>query len=175
MVAIGPWAGDCPAWGKGGQVMEKISETYDPALMEALDASGVAQSVTHQLRRTHNQFVNRFLHYFSEVNLRPVEFGVLALIAENPGRKQSEIAAALGIQRANFVVLMNELESRHLTERRSVPHDRRSYALYLTPAGESLLCEARRAEADFEADCLERLGGTRSRDQFLLLLRRLFG
>ena len=101
--------------------------------------------------------------------------GVLSLIAENPGRKQSEIAAALGIQRANFVVLMNELESRHLTERRSVPHDRRSYAIYLTPAGESLLCEARRAEANFEADCLERLGGPRSRDQFLQLLRRLFG
>lgn len=155
--------------------MEKISETYDAVDVDVLDASAVAQSVAHQLRRAHSQFVNRFLYYFSKVDLRPTEFGVLALIAENPGRKQSEIAAALGIQRANFVSLMNDLESRCLTERRSAPNDRRSHAIYLTPAGEILLSEARRAEADFEADCLERLGGARSRDQFLLLLSRLFG
>jgi DNA-binding MarR family transcriptional regulator len=155
--------------------MEKISETYDIAAEEALDASAVVQSVAHQLRRANGRFVNRFLHHFSRVNLRPAEFGVLALIAENPGRKQSEIAAALGIQRANFVSLMNELESRCLTERRSAPNDRRSHAIYLTPAGQNLLAEARRAEADFEADCLERLGGVRARDQFLILLARLFG
>ncbi|WLR95214.1 MarR family winged helix-turn-helix transcriptional regulator [Shinella zoogloeoides] len=155
--------------------MEKISETYEDGAEAALDASRVAQSVAHQLRRTHGQLVGRFLLYFSKVNLRPIEFGALALIAENPGRKQSQIAAALGIQRANFVALMNDLENRCLTERRSVPNDRRSHALYLTPTGESLLAEARRAEADFEADCLERLGGTRARDQFLVLLRRLFG
>ena len=154
--------------------MEKISETYDMVAVDALDASAVAQSVAHQLRRAHSQFVHRFLYYFSKVDLRPTEFGVLALIAENPGRKQSEIAAALGIQRANFVSLMTDLEGRCLTERRNAPNDRRSHAIYLTPAGESLLSEARRAEADFEADCLERLGGARSRDQFLLLLSRLF-
>ena len=155
--------------------MEKISETYELPADDALDTSTVAQSVTHQLRRAHGQFTNRFLLHFSRLSLRPAEFSVLSLIAQNPGRKQSEIAAALGIQRANFVVLMNELESRCLTERRSAPNDRRSYAIHLTPAGESLLADARRAEADFEADCLERLGGTRARDQFLTLLRRLLG
>lgn len=154
---------------------EKISETYESRTADGLDTSPVAQSVAHQLRRAHSQFTHRFLLYFSKVNLRPSEYSVLAMIAENPGRKQSEIATALGIQRANFVVLMNELEGRHLTERRSAPNDRRSHALHLTPAGESLLTEARRAEADFEADCLERLGGTRARDQFLASLRRLFG
>ncbi|RFZ86796.1 MarR family transcriptional regulator [Shinella sp. WSJ-2] len=155
--------------------MEKISETYDTCPSEALNVSAISQSVAHQLRRAHGQFIQRFLHYFSVVNLRPTEYSVLAMIAENPGRKQSEIAAVLGIQRANFVSLMNDLEERCLTERRNVPNDRRSHALYLTPSGESLLNEARRAEADFEADCLERLGGMRARDQFLALLARLFG
>ena len=159
----------------GGQAMEKISETYEFVVADAFDSSGIAQSVVHQLRRAHGQFVSRFLLHFSKLDLRPTEFCVLALIAENPGRKQSEIAAALGIQRANFVALMNDLESRRLTERRNAPNDRRSYALHLTPAGESLLADARRAEADFEADCLERLGSTRARDQFLTLLTRLLG
>ncbi|MCR6498108.1 MarR family winged helix-turn-helix transcriptional regulator [Shinella sp. CPCC 101442] len=154
--------------------MEKISETYDAPSVEGLDASAVSQSVAHQLRRAHSQFMQRFLHHFSVVSLRPTEYSVLALIAENPGRKQSEIAAALGIQRANFVSLMNDLEGRCLTERRSAPNDRRSHALYLTVSGENLLNHARRAEADFEADCLERLGGARARDQFLALLSRLF-
>jgi DNA-binding MarR family transcriptional regulator len=154
--------------------LEKIRETYQSAADGALNASTVAQSVAHQLRRAHGRFLNRFLHHFAEVSLRPTEFSALVLIADNPGRKQSEIAATLGIQRANFVVLMNELEGRRLTERRSAPNDRRSHALYITEAGASLLAAARKAEADFEADCLERLGGTRAREQFLTLLSRLF-
>ena len=175
MVVRRPHVGIPPAPGKGGQRMEKISKTDDMPPLEALDASAVSQSVAHQLRRAHGLFMQRFLHYFSAVNLRPAEYGVLALIAENPGRKQSEIASILGIQRANFVSLMNDLEDRCLTERRNAPNDRRSHALYLTPSGESLLSDARRAEANFEADCLERLGGARARDQFLALLARLFG
>ncbi|MCJ8054845.1 MarR family winged helix-turn-helix transcriptional regulator [Shinella curvata] len=155
--------------------MEKISETYNATSPEALAASTVSQSVVHQLRRAHGRFMHRFLHHFSAVNLRPAEYSALALIAENPGRKQSEIAATLGIQRANFVSLMNDLEGRCLTERRSVPNDRRSHALYLTASGQNLLSDARRAEADFEAECLERLGGTPAREQFLALLARLFG
>ncbi|WP_411034779.1 MarR family winged helix-turn-helix transcriptional regulator [Shinella sp. BYT-45] len=153
--------------------MGKTNETHGTAAAGNLDASAVSHSLAHQLRRAHGQFLQRFLLHFSRVNLRPAEFSTLVLIAENPGRKQSEIAAALGIQRANFVALMNDLERRCLTERRRPPNDRRSHALYLTPAGESLLAEARRAEADFEADCLERLGGARARDQFLTLLGRL--
>lgn len=65
--------------------MEKISETYENGAEAALDASRVAQSVAHQLRRTHGQLVGRFLLYFSKVNLRPIEFGALALIAEIRG------------------------------------------------------------------------------------------
>ncbi|WP_313523193.1 MarR family winged helix-turn-helix transcriptional regulator [Shinella sp.] len=117
--------------------MEKISKTYDVPPAEALDSSAISQSVAHQLRRAHGQFIQRFLHYFSVVNLRPTEYSVLAMIADNPGWKQSEIAAVLGIQRANFVSLMNDLEERCLTERRNVPNDRRSYALHLTPSGEA--------------------------------------
>lgn len=168
-------AGTLPAARLGRQAMEKISETYESDTAKALDASAVVQSVTHQLRRAHGQFFHRFLLYFSAVNLRPAEFSALALIAENPGRKQSEIAATLGIQRANFVPLMNELEGRSLIERRAAPNDRRSHALYITAAGTNLLVDARKAEADFETDCLQRLGGTRARDQFLTLLARLFG
>lgn len=168
-------AGTLPVAGRGRQAMEKIRETYEAPASNTLDACAVAQSVAHQLRRAHGQFTHRFLFYFSRVNLRPGEFTALALIAEVPGRKQSEIAAAMGVQRANFVSLTNVLEGRSLIERRNAPNDRRSHALYITPAGASLLADARKAEADFEADCLERLGGTRARDQFLVLLSRLFG
>lgn len=155
--------------------MGTAGEIDGPTTEGALGASLVAQGVVHQLRRAHGQFLHRFLLYFSAMNLRPAEFSALALIAENPGRKQSEIAGAMGVQRANFVSLMNELEGRCLIERRAAPNDRRSHALYVTPAGASLFADARKAEADFEADCLERLGGARARDQFLVLLTLLFG
>lgn len=155
--------------------MGTSGEIDEPNTGGALDASVVARGVVHQLRRAHGQFVHRFLLHFSTMDLRPAEFTALALIVENPGRKQSEIAATMGIQRANFVSLMNELEGRCLIERRAAPTDRRSHALYITPAGASLFADARKAEADFEADCLERLGSTRARDQFLALLTLLFG
>lgn len=153
--------------------MGKSSGNFEFSRGDAVDTSAIAHSVGHQIRRVHAQLFQRFLSRFSELDLRPAEFSTLMLIAENPGRKQSEIAAVIGIQRANFVALINELERRRLMERRMSPNDRRSHALYLTAAGEKLLSDARRAEAAFEADCLERLGGVRARDQLLTLLGRL--
>lgn len=140
-----------------------------------LDMSGIGPSVGFQLRRAQAAIFQTFLARFSSYDLRPTEFCTLVLIADNPGRKQSEIAAALGVQRANFVALINELERRRLIERRNAPHDRRSNALYLTTKGSALVADARRTEAQVEDEYTARLGGVRARDQLLILLGRLAG
>ena len=140
-----------------------------------LDMSGIDHSIGFQLRRAQALVFQKFLSRFSSYDLRPTEFCTLVLISENPGRKQSEIAAALGVQRANFVALINELERRHLIERRNAPHDRRSNALYLTTRGSTFVAEIRKAEAAFEDECMEQLGGARARDQLLTLLAKLSG
>jgi len=137
--------------------------------------SPLDQVIGYRLRRAQLHVFQQFMDHFAELELRPAEYSTLRLIGDNPGRKQSEIAEILGIKRANFVALINGLDQRGLTVRRQQPGDRRSHALYLTPHGEAFAHRANQVQADFEAHCVERVGGTAARDQLLTLLERLGG
>ena len=101
--------------------------------------------------------------------IRPSQFAVLVLIRSNPGLKQTAISKALGIQKANFVALLDRLEKRGLTERRTVGGDRRSFALHLTRAGETFVAKMEAAHSAFERRLTERLGPARSRQLLQLL------
>lgn len=140
-----------------------------------VDASNLEQVIGYRLRRAQLYVFQQFNHHFAELELRPAEYSVLSLIANNPGRTQSQIAESLGIKRTNFVPLINGLEKRGLTVRRKQPDDRRSHALFLTKKGEALVQKADQVQSDFEAHCVDRLGGSEARDQLLVLLERLRG
>lgn len=129
--------------------------------------------VGYRLRRAQLAVFQRFIAAFEPLNLRPAEYSVLVLIADNPGRKQTEIAEILGIKRANFVALINALDERGLTERRAAPGDRRANALYLTTEGTVFLEKARAIQDAFEAECVAMLGGPEQRDTLVRLLDRL--
>ncbi|MEQ8447068.1 MAG: MarR family winged helix-turn-helix transcriptional regulator [Pelagibacterium sp.] len=138
-----------------------------------LETGSTTDIVGYRLRRAQLSVFQRFLAAFEALDLRPAEYSALALIGDNPGRKQTEIAEILGIKRANFVALINGLEGRGLTERRAAREDRRANALYLTTDGARFLEKARAVQDDFEADCITRLGGPKARDTLLDLLGRL--
>jgi DNA-binding MarR family transcriptional regulator len=80
-------------------------------------------------------------------DLRPTDFSVLLVIEATPGLKQQEIGEALRIQRPNVVTILDQLQARGLVLRGTVPGDRRSYALTLTPEGRALLIKAKAAHA----------------------------
>ena len=103
------------------------------------------------------------------LNLRPAQFADLVLIRENPGFSQSTIGQSLGIQRANFVSLLDELEKRGWVERRSSKKDRRSFALHLTKQGEVFMKQANATHLDLEKSLTQRLGEQESK-LFLRLL-----
>jgi DNA-binding MarR family transcriptional regulator len=140
---------------------------------QRFDPSSVNDIIGYRLRRTQLRIFQRFIARFAKYDLRPAEYSVLALIAANPGSKQTEIAEALGIKRANFVALINGLEKRGLTLRRQPAGDRRSNALFLTPSGEQFVARANAAQAEFEAECVAKLGGQKARDQLMALLDML--
>ncbi|HVY83054.1 MAG TPA: MarR family transcriptional regulator [Steroidobacteraceae bacterium] len=123
------------------------------------------------LRRAQMLAYADFIAELADLNLSPGQFGVLTVIATNPGLRQSEVSAALGIQKTNFVAVLNEFERRGLAERRAAG-DRRSYALYLTAAGKALLRRARAAQARHEARLVEPLGPG-GRAQLISLLAKL--
>lgn len=140
-----------------------------------LATGAISGIIGYRLRRAQLHIFQQFISRFAALDLRPAEYSVLVLIGDNPGSKQTEIAQALGIKRANFVALINGLEKRGLTERRQVQGDRRSNALFLTARGELMIAEANLVQAAFEAECVERLGGEEARDQLMELLDRLIG
>ncbi len=128
--------------------------------------------VGYALRRAQLATVTRFVGALKELDLRPTQFAVLTVIKENPGVRQTEVCTALGIQKANFVPLLNELQRRGLALRKVGVADRRSSALHLTVQGEALLQHARELHDSYEAGLEARLG-SRGRDQLLGLLSRL--
>jgi DNA-binding MarR family transcriptional regulator len=128
--------------------------------------------IGYWLRRAQVWAVTGFLETMKEVDLRPTQFSVLILINENPGIRQTEVCASLGIQKANFVPLLNELERRGLAVRKVGAPDRRSSALYLTPQGETLLQRANQLHAQWEGQIAARLGA-RGQEQLRELLQKL--
>ena len=140
---------------------------------EPLNASGTGDIVGYRLRRAQITVFQRFLSVFDQMGLRPAEYSVLVLIADNPGRKQSEIAEALGIKRANFVTLADGLEERGLIERRASTGDKRANALHLSEVGATFVSRARSLHEEMEQGLVDQLGGTAARDTLFALLARL--
>lgn len=136
-------------------------------------ADVVTGIVGYRLRRAQVAIFQQFAALFAEHELRPADYSALALIEANPGSKQIEIAKALGIKRANFVALINGLEARNLVERRLPANDKRSQALFLTPHGTERIQVYNAVQAEFEAQCVAKLGGPAERDQLMELLGRL--
>ena len=137
-----------------------------------IDVGPLAGKVGYALRRAQLAVFDEIITAFAEVGLRPAQYAVLVLLDHTPGSKQSDVAGALGIQRANFVALFDSLERRGLARRCPTPNDRRSYALYLTEAGQEVLARAARLEAVHEAQLDARLGPG-GREQLLRLLRQV--
>ncbi len=131
--------------------------------------------IGYKLRRAQLGVFQDFLLTFSKMKLRPAEFSVLAMIADTPGQKQTEIAGQLGIKRANFVALMDGLERRGLAERRKTEADKRSHSLHLTPEGVRFVKKMSALWREHEDRLVARLGGPAERDRLIALLDRILG
>lgn len=138
-----------------------------------LEVPPMATIIGYKLRRAQLYVFQDFIETFARMKLRPAEFSVLAIIAETPGLKQSEIAEMLGVKRANFVALMDNLEKRGLAERRKAKTDRRSHSVHLTDEGSRFVRRMTAMWAEHENRLIERLGGTDERDRLIELLDRL--
>jgi DNA-binding MarR family transcriptional regulator len=128
--------------------------------------------VGYALRRAQGVIFADFNDTLVGLGLRPGQFAVLTLISQNPGASQSSISAALGIQKANFVATIADLERRGYVTRRKSESDGRTYALDLTAGGRRLLERAAKLQSVHEARVTARLGA-RGREQLLELLAKL--
>lgn len=135
-----------------------------------LDMSQLPEFVGYSLRRAQIAVFEDFMRSVGQTDLRPGQFSTLLIVDANNGAKQSEVAAALGIQNTNFVALINHLEKRALLERRAL--DRRSYGLHITRQGKELLQRALELQDAMEKS-YEEILGPGGRQLLLGLLARL--
>ncbi len=124
------------------------------------------------LRRAQLAVFADFGEKLAELQLRPGQFAVLIAIDHNPGVTQSDVCQLLGIQRPNFVAVIDDLEARGLARRTSSAADRRSNSLLLTAAGKRLLQRAVDLQREHESRLARRLGPG-GRQTLLELLSRL--
>ena len=107
-----------------------------------LDLGALPDLIGYVVRRAQIAIFQDFYRTLAPLDLRPAEFSVVLVVGRNPGVRQRRVGEALGIQASNLAVLIDRLVERGLMERRPNPADRRTVALHLTQAGETLLSEA---------------------------------
>lgn len=126
----------------------------------------------YRLRRAQLSVSAGFELALRELGLTPGQLSVLVVIAHNEGLTQSDVCAALGIQRANFTPLLHELEARGFAIREVLPADRRSNSLRLTLLGREVLARALALHERLERRITSCLGAG-GRSQLVELLQKL--
>lgn len=133
---------------------------------DALDAQ-----IGYNLKRASALAMNDFAVELADAALRPVTYGMLALIDERPGIRAAELCRRLGMKSANMAPLLAELEERGLVERDDHADDRRVRVLTLTQMARNAMPGWRRQVRRHEDRFLQRL--TKKERATLLRLLRL--
>jgi MarR family transcriptional regulator, lower aerobic nicotinate degradation pathway regulator len=100
-----------------------------------------------------------FAKALEPLGLRPPHFGVMQLIASDPGITQQELADRSLIDASSMVAVVDELEEFGFAERRPHPGDRRKHSVHLTADGKRTLERARTVAGKLAQDILAPLEG----------------
>ncbi len=92
-------------------------------------------------------------------SLRPVEYTVLTLIAENPGGSLVRLARALSVTPPNISTMVDRLESKGLIAREASEQDRRAHVLHVTAKGAELVRKATQKIVTAESEALSLSAG----------------
>ena len=113
-----------------------IAKRAEPA---ALDYGKLPTYLGYNLRRAQAAVFADFEKRIGPLDVTPGQFGLLALIAANPGISQIELARAVGLDKSTVSPAVDKLERRRLITRQRSDDDRRASNVALTAEGETLL------------------------------------
>ncbi|MGG7517712.1 MarR family winged helix-turn-helix transcriptional regulator [Allorhizobium undicola] len=91
--------------------------------------------IGYQLRRASVQDLQGAVAALEPANIRTVPLSVLQTIVETPGLSSADICRVLGMQRANIVSILADLEGRGFFVRETDPSDQRVQKLFPTRRG----------------------------------------
>jgi DNA-binding MarR family transcriptional regulator len=142
---------------------------------EAEEAEGASlgwleDSIGFHLRAAHDSAAQAFAAR-ARAGASPSHLAVLSLLGANPGISQTALARATRRDISSLTSALDDLCRRGLVVRERLEHDRRTYALALTPAGRKTLKKLF-ADAEEHERLLDRLLGP-DRENFVAALRRI--
>ncbi|MFC2973618.1 MarR family winged helix-turn-helix transcriptional regulator [Azotobacter bryophylli] len=147
---------------------QAIAQPADGPLDSSLD-----DLLGYALRRAQLKVFQHLVSRLVAFDLRPAQFTALAIIQQNPGLMQADLARALAIEPPQAVVLLNKLESRGLAVRVRCKPDKRSYGIFLSKAGETLLRELHEVAAQSDQEATAALSAE-ERQQLIGLLHKIY-
>jgi DNA-binding MarR family transcriptional regulator len=116
----------------------------------------------------------RFHRALEPEGLHPRHFGVMTMVAAQPGLSQQELHEKTAIDPSSMVAVIDELEALGLAERRPHPDDRRVRTIFLTAIGEQKLERVRALAAQLQREFFQPLSAEERRTLHGLL-RKLAG
>ncbi|MFV1942159.1 MULTISPECIES: MarR family winged helix-turn-helix transcriptional regulator [Pseudomonas] len=144
--------------------MEESSEINSPFLDEVIG---------YALRRAQLKVFQHLINELEAYDLRPAQFTALTLIEQNPGLMQAELARALAIEPPQMVIMLNKLEALGLALRIRCKADKRSYGIFLSKTGETLLKQLKDVAIRSDNEATAALS-TEERQQLLHLLHKVY-
>ncbi len=99
--------------------------------------------------RLHRRALNTVAGELRAIGLSIPQFDLLSTLTEREGLSQQELAERLYVTKGNVSGLLDRMVEADLVERRSIPGDRRSNALYLTKKGRDLAEKGIAAQRDY--------------------------
>ena len=119
-----------------------MSSVRFSAIASTLKLGPLGGFLGFRLRMAHTALYRDFTAAMSDLNLTQKQCAVLVLLDANPGVSQIEIAAALGMDRASMMALVDRLDQRNLIKRQHSKIDKRRQELRLNAQGVKILAEA---------------------------------
>lgn len=138
----------------------------------SIDMTYLEGTIGYIIRRAQIAIFGDIYRTFDDIRITTAEFSVLAVVADNPGVNQAELASALGVERPRMVPIINKLEKRKLAMRVIDQEDGRARVIQLTKHGQETLAELKKRFSDHQDRMLARLEVSDPK-RILLDLRKL--
>lgn len=129
----------------------KKDESKDAAAEGRMDEALLHDVVGYQLAQAQASTLAVFYGSVGRpLELRHMEYTVLALVKENAGCTPARLAKELAVTAGNITMWVDRLAQRELVRREASASDRRMQHLYVTAKGETLVTAATRQLLDGE-------------------------
>jgi DNA-binding MarR family transcriptional regulator len=108
----------------------------------------------------------------AQIDITPVQWGIMSMICESPGVGQIEIAEELGLDRSNVANVVERLVTRGWLRQKLSTEDQRKKQITITRTGEKVMEQLEGIALRFQRKLLNPLTDA-EREQFVGLVTRL--